>query len=685
MATLEINGREVEVDDSFLSLTPDQQNATVDEIAASMANEVPLATTEVATPESPQSEQLRSNLSGLSSKLTKSAYESRPEWQKPIIALQDTLDVGLNGITMGFGDKGAAALRAAFTDKTYEQELEAMRQRTEAARERAGMAGVVAEIGGAVAAPIGLASKGVTLAGRFGTSAMTGAKGLAARSALLGAEGAAYGAASALGNDADVGQGAALGAAAGAVIPVAVAAGKSVARPLSDAIRARVNPEGFAAEKVSQRLSSSMDLDQAGRRMAANPGLSLADVGGKSTRDLLRTAVNIPGPARDRVASKLTLRQMGQGDRLKSIVARTIADPDGHMAAKDEIADTAQRLAKPLFDKAFKTPVHFSETLEGVLQTPAGRSALNRASQLAENEQIPFQQLFINVTKDGAAARRVPDARAWHYIKMAFDDMIDAQTDTITRKVTNEGRILVGLKNKMLAEVDRFNPAYKSARNVWSGQKSLDDALEFGRKATTQSPEAVKRTVASMNASEKEAARAGLADWIGSQIDQRGFTQNAILRFFSNRQQVKNIRALFDNDEQFATFRKAIFGEAKKRATYEAVKGNSTTAAQMMDLAEAGGLADGFNAARTAVTSGPVTATMQFIGSRLKMLGGLTPQVADNVAKMLTTAQPRQVMSIVQQLSSLEKARLSAAQRSEAIQALIVRSLGAGAGASLAQ
>lgn len=38
MPILEINGRRVEVDDSFLSMTPDQQNATVDEIARSMGS-----------------------------------------------------------------------------------------------------------------------------------------------------------------------------------------------------------------------------------------------------------------------------------------------------------------------------------------------------------------------------------------------------------------------------------------------------------------------------------------------------------------------------------------------------------------------------------------------------------------------------------------------------------------------
>ena len=37
MATLNIDGRRVKVDDSFLSLSPEQQNATVEEIAASFA------------------------------------------------------------------------------------------------------------------------------------------------------------------------------------------------------------------------------------------------------------------------------------------------------------------------------------------------------------------------------------------------------------------------------------------------------------------------------------------------------------------------------------------------------------------------------------------------------------------------------------------------------------------------
>ena len=58
MATLNINGQRVKVDDSFLSLSPEQQNATVDEIAQSLA-----APQQAPQPQSPE---LRDGLSELS-------------------------------------------------------------------------------------------------------------------------------------------------------------------------------------------------------------------------------------------------------------------------------------------------------------------------------------------------------------------------------------------------------------------------------------------------------------------------------------------------------------------------------------------------------------------------------------------------------------------------------------------
>lgn len=675
MATLNINGKRVKVDDSFLSLSPEQQQSTVEEIAAQIGA--------MPDQESAQSQDARSDMSRMSNKLGDATIDSLaqvrfdklPEWQKPIVAAGDIVDLAANGVTLGFGNKAAAAGRAAFTDKTYAEELEAMKGATQDARDRAGPAGIAAEIGGLVATPAALATRGLTLAGRFGTGAMTGAKGIAARSGLLAAEGAGYGALSAAGNDTDIAEGAAMGGLAGGAVPVVMGAVKTVAKPFVDAVKARVNPAGYAAEKVSERVTNRMPIDQAANRMASGVGVNLADAGGASVRDLLRTATNIPGKARDRVQAQVMMRQFGQGDRLKAAISRTFADPDGYLAAKDAIADAAEKAAGPLYRAAYSKPTHFSKTLEGILDTPAGKAALRHAETLAGNEQVPFKQLFVNITQNGNVVRRVPDTRGWDYIKRAMDDMIEGQTDSITKKVTNEGRILIGLKNRMLAEVDNLNPDYAVARSAWAGKAALDDALETGRDVFKMSPDAFRRAVANMGPAQKASARVGAAETLRNQIDQAGVTNNAILRIFSRPTQMRNLQTLFETPERFAEFRKAIFDEARKRATYQAVTGNSTTVRQGLDMAEAGGLKEGVDFAKNAVTGGPVNATLNFIGSRLRMLGGMTPTVADEVAKRLMASAPQAKAETIRELTRIGQMQITAEQKRQAVSALLARSL----------
>lgn len=669
MPTLTIQGRKVKVGDEFLQMTPEQQNDTVEEIAASMGVQAP-------APEGEASKDLRSDLSQLTQK---ASPENRGSFARTV----DSFGRGAADImSLGLADELAAAggaltgIGGEFGD--YDRNLRVQRI-TQDQRDMADpIASTAGRVAGGITQGVGMARNGLSLLGNVPAGA-----GLSARVGAGALEGAAYGGAYGLGSGEGASDriaqglgGAAAGGLIGGSVPVVASGLKAVAKPVVDAVSARVNPGKYASTKIAERLANSnMSVDQAARRME-DSGLSLADVGGKTTRNLLRTASNIPGKGSDRIATQLTLRQMGQGDRLKAVVGRTLADPDGYMAAKDEIADTAKRIAAPLFREAEKTPIHFSEELEAILNTPAGKRALADASELAANEQVPFQQLFVNIADDGSATvKRVPDQRAWQYIKQAMDDMVDAETDSLTKKVSNPGRIINNLKNKLLAELDAQNPVYAEARKAWGGQQSLDKALEFGRNAMTQTPESVRRTLSAMGPAEKEAARAGAAEWIRNSIDQRNFTQNAILKFFSNRQQYKNLRALFDNPDQFKTFRQAVFAEAKKRGTYEAVKGNSTTAAQLADMMDTGGLQEGFNTARTAVTAGPVTATLQWVGSRLKMLGGLTPDVADNIAQRLMASNPDKVRQVAAELAKIEQSKITGAHRSNAVQAIITRAL----------
>lgn len=180
--------------------------------------------------ESQPSQDLRGELSSITQgmdgelpggNLEAARYEAMPEWRKGLVAATDIADLLANGASLGFGNKMAAGLRAPFTDKTYSEELEAMRGATEGARQRAGSAATAAELTGAIAAPVAAANTGITLAGRFGTGAMQGAKGLLARTGLMGVEGAGYGALTAAGNDEDITQGAGYGAVGGSLGNVA--------------------------------------------------------------------------------------------------------------------------------------------------------------------------------------------------------------------------------------------------------------------------------------------------------------------------------------------------------------------------------------------------------------------------------------------------------------------------------
>jgi hypothetical protein len=663
MPTLNIGGKRVKVDDSFLSLTPEQQNATVEEIASSFKPK----------DQSKHREFDGSSIPGYDPKTGEVVKTGAGE----------AFGLGASDMaTWGVGDEISASLASGSLfgandglwgdyDKTL-SEMRALQDRAAHEHPVATGAGMVT---GAVGSGLGLAKAGLTFTGNLGAKA-----GLAARTAASAKDGAVMGGVYGAGSGEGVGDrlkqgvgGAVAGGVIGGAIPGIVAGVKGVAKPITDAVGARTNPEAFAARKVAERLgASNMTPNTVANKMANNPGSAVADVAGKSARDLLRTTVNLPGPAKDRVAKQVAMRQFGQGDRLKTAIGRTFADPDGYLNAKDDLASMAKSQATPLYQKAYARPVHFSQDLEDILNTPAGKSALAKAEALAANEQQPFKHVFVNVNN---VAKRVPDTRGWDYIKRAMDDMIDAQTDDITRKVTNEGRILVSLKNKMLAEIDRYNPDYKAARGLYAGIAQIDNSLEFGRKSLQMSPEAVKREIAKMSATQKEAARVGAAEELRKAIDAAGYTNNAILRIFNSRQRVQNIRSLFDNDRQFAEFRKAIFQEARKRSTYEAVRGNSTTASQLADMFEAGGSSEIANFAGRAVTQGPVSATIQWVGSALRRLGGLTPKVADEIAKRLMSASPAETRAIVNELMKIERMQVSAAQKSALVQQLVSRVL----------
>lgn len=684
MATLTIEGRKVKVDDAFLSLSPEEQADTVDEIAASLGIAAP-------APESEQSQAVRQDLAATADKFFQGKNDGALRNADSFVrGAADTVSFGLADEAAALGDRYnpldpenySSPTRALETlghlnpitgmidtakqmiapDEKMESKLRQQRAFQAQRDDIDPIASTTGRVSGALLGAGALMKARAPFMAALPAEASLAAK--TAQSAKAGAlYSGLYGFGSGEGIEDRLTEGAtqaAIGTAIGGTLPLVASTASAITKPFRDAITGFTRPEAFASRKVVERLAADQKTpDQAAMLMARTPGMNLADVAGDSTRGLLRTAYNVPGKAQTKMRARLNIRQMQQGDRIKKAVRQTLADPDGYLYAKDEIENEAKTLAAPLFEEANSIAIPFSKNLEDALLTPAGRKALSIAHNIAENEQKPFRQMFIDIEGNG---RRVPDVRAWEYIRQAMDDMIQAEIDPITKRMTSAGRAIVGLQNRIFKEVRAANTPYDDALKIWSGSHKLDNALEAGREALKQSPEATKRMMSTMSEADKRMFRVGLANAIRDKVSGTSVMHNALFKFFSTSDNIANLRSAFNDPEQFKAFRQAMMAEANKRETYNAL-GNSTTTKQALDAAEAGGLQESTELLKDVASGSFIRGTLKYIGSHMKMLGGFTPEVADRVAQKLMTVDPAMVRKITTELAKIRGQQISADQK----------------------
>lgn len=179
MATLEIGGRRVEVDDSFRNLSPEEQQRTVDEIASSFGQRPQAA----ATAEQPGLLQQAGEAVSDFGHIFKNQGLSFNLGDEAFGALATPIEMGIGAYTgehsgMGLGERISAG---------YQSARDAYRERDAAARERSPVASTAGEILGGVLAGGGAAKSGLTLL----NAGKATIPGMMARGA---GEGAAYGA-----------------------------------------------------------------------------------------------------------------------------------------------------------------------------------------------------------------------------------------------------------------------------------------------------------------------------------------------------------------------------------------------------------------------------------------------------------------------------------------------------------
>jgi len=555
MATLDINGQRVTVDDSFLKLSPEEQQSTVDHIAASL---------------SPKADPVSINsvgrsfatgvpiVGGLLNKANAATNAALAPVLNPLFDEKDQLPEST------WGERYAHSLR----------EQEGMDAKFAAQHPivdtTAKVAGGVASMVPAVAAAPGLFGATGSFAARTGTGA--------ASNALLG------GADSAIRNGDPVG-GALIGGAIGAAAPTVQAA----ASPFISSIMARINPTAAAERQVARTISESgqtpQQLESAVRNAAAEGQgqFTVADALGHPGQRMLSTVARAPGQGRTDVVNALEQRQAGQGRRISNALAEGFEAPE--TAAATEARLTAARGADA--DAAYSAVrndagrvdiVPAINNIDRTIGTGPGQT-LNAANDSVESVLRPFRERLARVDPDDFEA-----------VQRIRSDMADTAQNARQNGYGNRARLITSAVRELDTAMENASAGHLAANRNFAQASRDIEAVQTGRDAFMRGRS--EDIVPAFNALQPEgqaAFRSGYVDPAISQTSSAAFGANKARPFINDAFQTESNaiapgadlmnRRIGREQTMFETRNQALGGSrtADNLADHEALGVNPTT------------------------------------------------------------------------------------------------------------
>jgi len=475
MAKLKIGDHTVTVDDSFKSLSPDEQQRTVDEISKSLPSKV----ASTAKLDAPQDK-----------------YQSEAKQRVDNMEKNKLLDAGIGqrlfqGMTLGAGDELQSALqtpvemfRHGTLDPTegYKYAKAFQNERLDRSKKNTGLLGDAAELAGGVATGVGAARNGLTF--------LRNGQSFVPRSLALAQEGAAYGGITGFNSGEDEGRiknaagGAIAGGLTGGIMPTLGHIATSAASPVLSNLSARIDPEGYTRAQLAKYLfnsgSTAGDVATAVEQAAAEgqPMFTVSDAMGNSGQRALSNVSRSPGPGRTEAVNFLEDRQANQGRRVTNALSEGLNAPE--TAAQREANLTAQRTAdarvnygqargdnglvnvSPAVEQADRT---LRPNVAGVQSEPSTlrqgdfQSAIRRARSYLANEHETLTDW------DGA-----------FNAKRDIDAMIDRGTPT-------EQAYLIPIRDALDEQLANSSQSYSHARDTFARQSREIDAVGQGRAA----------------------------------------------------------------------------------------------------------------------------------------------------------------------------------------------------------
>ena len=272
---------------------------------------------------------------------------------------------------------------------------------------------------------------------------------------------------------------------------------------------------------------------------------TLADLGPNS-QALLDVVNLLPGQSKRVANNFLMKRDKGILTRITGDLQEAFGSKANYFAEYKALEVARKELGDKLYNRAYRKNIKVNSGLLDLLKRPSMQSAFQNAFKIAneEGENIGKYKLTAKgLTLNGKKATNI-STRFMHYMKRGLDDVVYNSKSPISGTGKDLLNASKGTRIAFLDILDEQNPAYKMARNYWSGKASVFDAMKEGRGFLKTDSNELAEIIADMSKSELEGFRLGSMQGILSEIES-GAERTAMSRLLKSPERQKLLKLTF--------------------------------------------------------------------------------------------------------------------------------------------
>lgn len=589
------------------------------------------------------------------------------------------------GLMMGWGDEAEAWLRSKLGEGDYQDIVNKIRKEYGAYSEQNPVTSALAEFGGGVLPGVaamfvpGGQAAGATQIGTAGGSALARLAGRPiVKSTAAGATtGGITGAGSATEDNRGAGAvtGTVMGGGIGAATPVVMRTAGGVKNWLMDRLfPSPQKAERKAAEKMTGAMAESgvtpKDIE---RKMAEDRKLGVPSTVANTDAaltDLAETVAQRTGAGTRKVEKKVVQQQAGAKERTYQQVRKGL-QPDDFYGEEERLLNDLRTKSAPAYKQAYAVGEVDDPQIMSMLELPQFRGAWATARSIAEADAAATK---VNAMRSGQAfdpnefklrdiysikrddlgnpigvdvTGTVPDVRTLDYMKRALDAQVNAAYKSDNAATTASANAYKQLRDALRDRTKEIVPEYNAALQTYKGDREILDALRAGYSDFGKlDHEEVIKLVGAMSPAEKEAFRTGVVRDIYGKLFTTSRNINAAATLNAPEMQAK-LQPLFDSPSQFKLFQAAVEREAQLFSQANQILRGSQTGKRTAMRERFEDTGEGISQAAAQALTGGWMSSLTGLASRALYKTTMTDEMADKLAGMLMSSNPKEVAAVV--------------------------------------